>query len=547
MNPKSLQRANQSGFVVIIAVAVAVIVAIVIIVLANRNNSDGSQPVTPPDQTSQPDPEQPPVVPAPDLEQPLPPDPGPVTGQLPDNWNQLSSQEKIDLNPLGCDITTQIIWASDGSCHDKELVSGETFPFRYVDDSTELICEYTYYQNHQASPYCSVRFRVVLLTTIDIKGIYARQADWPSFISSIGTGDFSDDRCLKLTQAFVKPSVGTYGPVRLGCRDAGLPAVMRQGQETSVTVSINGARDNMSIRLQTNPEIVVPNLRLKTVRKPPVNVSIDYVVLQESLNNPCTNYQVGSGVCGAYISLAVKKQPTGSEVRQVALRLYEKYGPEESIRLTVLRYNGGETIDDYRLWAVGGGPLLNRDHECGRYFLSTGGSSITGWTEFGECQPTSEPGPGYWKDPDLVPVPVTQAPLRYVDNSFKATCSDSEASFCRLEFEVVLLADIDVAQARVDPYSITGFGLIYPPDSDDDNCLPMASTFVSLSRGYTGEDILLACHSGRLPAVLKAGSRHKVAMPAPGPVGVNDGLSVTIKTTPEVTISNISVDRTNRF
>ena len=35
----------------------------------------------------------------------------------PDNWHQLSNDQKIRLNPYNCDLTTQIMW-SDGSCHD---------------------------------------------------------------------------------------------------------------------------------------------------------------------------------------------------------------------------------------------------------------------------------------------------------------------------------------------------------------------------------------------------------------------------------------------
>ena len=40
-----------------------------------------------------------------------------ATSALADNWNQMSSQEEIALNPLGCDSATEIIWAEDGSCH----------------------------------------------------------------------------------------------------------------------------------------------------------------------------------------------------------------------------------------------------------------------------------------------------------------------------------------------------------------------------------------------------------------------------------------------
>lgn len=38
---------------------------------------------------------------------------------LPQNWDELRRIEKIWLNPHGCDLRTQWLWAYDGSCHDK--------------------------------------------------------------------------------------------------------------------------------------------------------------------------------------------------------------------------------------------------------------------------------------------------------------------------------------------------------------------------------------------------------------------------------------------
>lgn len=43
---------------------------------------------------------------------------------LPRNWDELSQIEKIWLNPHGCDLRTQWMWASDGSCHDKSRMYG---------------------------------------------------------------------------------------------------------------------------------------------------------------------------------------------------------------------------------------------------------------------------------------------------------------------------------------------------------------------------------------------------------------------------------------
>ena len=51
-------------------------------------------------------------------EQPENPEPG----ALPLNWNSLTFEEKTALNPFGCDFETQIMYAEDGSCHDKPSV-----------------------------------------------------------------------------------------------------------------------------------------------------------------------------------------------------------------------------------------------------------------------------------------------------------------------------------------------------------------------------------------------------------------------------------------
>ncbi len=71
-----------------------------------ENNGGGQQPETP---------EQPENPEAP--EQPE----NPGTGILPSNWNSLTPQEKNELNPYGCNLETQILYAEDGSCHDKQI------------------------------------------------------------------------------------------------------------------------------------------------------------------------------------------------------------------------------------------------------------------------------------------------------------------------------------------------------------------------------------------------------------------------------------------
>ena len=42
-----------------------------------------------------------------------------ATDSLADAWNELSPVEKIWLNPMGCNLETQWLWAYDATCHDK--------------------------------------------------------------------------------------------------------------------------------------------------------------------------------------------------------------------------------------------------------------------------------------------------------------------------------------------------------------------------------------------------------------------------------------------
>ena len=61
------------------------------------------------------------------------PQPDPEANGLPADWNQLSNQEKIALNPLGCDLETQWIATVDGTC----LAKMPTEP--PIDDDIRLI------------------------------------------------------------------------------------------------------------------------------------------------------------------------------------------------------------------------------------------------------------------------------------------------------------------------------------------------------------------------------------------------------------------------
>ena len=561
---------DQRGFGVIIAIVV-VIVAVIAIIVFVINDKDDTTPVveTPTSQTttnpeSTTNPEQPTTdpTPTPGPEQPQPPEttPTPEDGQLPSDWGELTTEEKIARNPLGCDLATQTIWASDGSCHDKDDLP--EFPFQYVDGSTELICEHNYYQNHQGPSYCSLRLRVVLLNEIDVEKIYSdaakRAADrdyqpsspWPSFVSSVS--DFTEERCLKLRQSFARSPNHDLNQIWLSCRDNnGQPPVMQPGEETSITVGIRNPGDNISVHFRTNPEATVNGLQLQTIQNPPISVSLGYVVLSDSLANPCSNYQQGSGVCGIVATVAIKGEPVESEIKKIARKFIEKYGPEEgNIRLTVLRHNGSDKIEDYQVYGIGYGPVFNSNHKCGRYYITSGTGNAT-WspepalTLTPRCQQAVQPLPeGFFATPQPDLRQQTQAPLRYVENSIKVACSANEASFCQIELEVVLLEDIDIQRGLENRWTMPDF--ILPPDwlnNNHANCLGLSSDFFTLSGGNVGlasKYLSFACHD-QLPDQLQKGGKYRVS----GPAVIPDNATIDLKSTPKVQLINVEVDRSN--
>ena len=48
------------------------------------------------------------------------------TGHPADDWDELTPLEKLERNPLECDLETQIMYAEDGSCHDKTSADNGT-------------------------------------------------------------------------------------------------------------------------------------------------------------------------------------------------------------------------------------------------------------------------------------------------------------------------------------------------------------------------------------------------------------------------------------
>lgn len=154
---QDMDKSKLNPTVVFVTVAVLVFALILVVVLRDRpdepepveqpaTQQPTEQPAAPetPEQPEQPEQPQPPEEP----EQPVEPQPSeePETpaGRLPDDWDQLTPQQKTDRNPFGCDVETQWISAEDGSCLDKSPQPPariDSFPFR-LGDVSYISCDY---------------------------------------------------------------------------------------------------------------------------------------------------------------------------------------------------------------------------------------------------------------------------------------------------------------------------------------------------------------------------------------------------------------------
>ena len=278
---------------------------------------------------------------------------------------------------------------------------------------------------------------------------------------------------------------------------------------------------------------------------------LDYTVLNESLFNSCENYQVGTGICGARAVVTISHQPSKSEAKEIALEFAEKYGSEENIWLTILRYNGSDNIDDYHVYGIGYGPIFNQGHKCGEYRAFVGGTGAGGWIEreTWKCQTVASLEEGYFTEPQagFDDWRFKPSPLRYVEDSLEVTCDKGEASFCQIKLEVILLEDIDTTRRLENRYTLPGFitpGIWNSRQSEwtSDRCLGISTSFFD---SFVHENrITFACHDDQLPDIIRAGGRYIIS----GPVGgIPDGGSITLKTAPEVTITDIKVNRVEHF
>ena len=126
-----MEKNTQPLIIVAMVIGTILIVALALILTrngddtttetANTNDTTNTQKDTSTEENGEDDQPQPTPDPIPE------PGPEPSNG-LPSNWQSLTSQQKTDLNPFDCDLATQIIRGSDGSCQNKPPIVPQPQP-----------------------------------------------------------------------------------------------------------------------------------------------------------------------------------------------------------------------------------------------------------------------------------------------------------------------------------------------------------------------------------------------------------------------------------
>ena len=577
-----LRKTSERGFVVIIAIVVAVIIAVAIIIVIASGGEDATEPATtpvtgqpeqPPEgPTTEPGPEQPPT-PGPE-QPPVPPGTPPQPGTLPADWDQLSSAEKIALNPLGCDIATQTIWASDGSCHDKPGISSQMLRIEQVNSiPRELICL-------EGEDVCGFDASVQVLEPISTTSYRAGPLDVRPSRSN------PNEDCVWVTPGFFRLTtesgqthLSNAQPLRNSCiRDLAIdshsslyiafdvPEADYPDRATLVSLDSDWAN--------FNPDNFGSGLGV-TIRQPAPGQTETGPIIAPGQPEPFRIGQLERAILTCYhgasladqcnlggISFTATETLTASIQSENMAYQHSSYRDRKCIMVKAgffrLQLANGKSFDSEAREIPGSG------NNCA--YQRAGAGSI--WyvrfkvptadyphlasrVAFESVGPLASPVQTTTATVKHHYVPVQPAPMSYVDNSFKAACSSSEASFCSISFEVTLLDDLDVANlGKSNRYPIHVDYYNSPPG---EQCLRLGTDFYDetglLDGGRFGH-LLFACQE-ELPPTIAAGTKYKLTISTIGgrgvPTGLIDGGSIRLRTTPEVTIDNIQVDRSRNF
>ena len=193
--------------------------------------------------------------PAPDP-QPAPqpiPTPNPQPGVLPADWDNLTPQEKTDLNPFNCDHEIQWVSAEDGTCIDKPAPEAATAPLQYLDHFVS--CN----PGNVSERKCDVFIEVRFLSTIDLEQAVSNPSSLPPLMQEIIIND--NGACsLQFAPEFATLSEGQIQSssyligvwLTTNCIEAF--GALEQGIEQYITITMTGISEGVSLNLKTTPE-----------------------------------------------------------------------------------------------------------------------------------------------------------------------------------------------------------------------------------------------------------------------------------------------------
>ena len=224
--------------------------------------------------------------------------------QLEDNWNQLTAQEKNQLNPFDCDHETQWVSAENGTCIDREVPEeGENKPGGV---SFLRFNSFITYSPNFSEPYIACRFYYVpqaiepsdadfawsecgLTLRFEATADLDRLTDilGQSYLYRTGMTDDSGNQCLALERDFLQFTFGegehavteTYDAVLSGgihpsnrCQLSAVGGLefteIKKGEFYDIGFYIEGRttaelRRKVAITIKTNPEVILNDVGVK--------------------------------------------------------------------------------------------------------------------------------------------------------------------------------------------------------------------------------------------------------------------------------------------
>lgn len=176
-----------------------------------------------------------------------------VSEQLPVNWHDLSTTEKVDLNPLGCHRQTQAISPKDGTCLNR-LPADYLAPLQYLSHEQSVFCDPGAITHRECSMSIQVKawdnasLLSFLETSILVDKMFARRLD-TSFVCQI-----------QFKPEFITPSKGrvidaSMHLVAIGSA-SNCPEIINSlpPEPQTIIVVFKGATSGTAFRMKIAPE-----------------------------------------------------------------------------------------------------------------------------------------------------------------------------------------------------------------------------------------------------------------------------------------------------